>query len=41
MEEFMKMKLCFFLHPQGELAIFPKPLEIRVIRDIRGSNCFF
>ena len=35
------MNLCFFLHPEGEGVIFPKPLKIRVIRDIRGSNCFF
>ena len=36
MEEFMKINLCFFLHPQGERATFPKLLEIGVIRDIRG-----
>ena len=36
MEEFMKVNLCFFLHPQGEGVIFPKQLKIRVIRVIRG-----
>ena len=36
MEEFIKMNLCFFLHPQGEMAIFPKPLKICVIRSKNG-----
>ncbi len=37
----MRINLRFSLHPKGERANFPKLLEIRVIRDIRGSNCFF
>ncbi len=37
----MKIEFLFFIHPEGEVLILCKSLKIRVIRVIRGSNCFF
>ena len=35
------MEFLFFIYPEGEVLLFCKSLKIRVIRDIRGSNCIF
>ena len=38
---FVMIENLFRGHPPGEYPFHRKPFFIRVIREIRGSNCFF